>query len=234
MTNSAARSLQPDVQSIPFADRTLPRVLAATVAAHPGKTFIEFEHDSMTYREFDEATNRFAHFANSLDAPAGRVAIMLPNCLEFVVGWFGIAKAGAVYVPINNQYRGDILRYQLDKADVTHILIHVDYLERLTEVIRELSKITTVVTVGSRSAPAAELCGKLEESVKVVDFDRYQEFSSQPPSNEVRFDDHHCIAFTSGTTGPSKGVLSTQCHVVSFSLDWIKLNQYTRDRKSVV
>ena len=94
------------LQAMPFEERTVTGVLARTVARLPHKTFVTFEGVSLTYSEFDLASNRFAHFAAALGVPAGKLSIMLPNCLEFLYGWFGCAKIGATYVPINNDYRG--------------------------------------------------------------------------------------------------------------------------------
>ena len=62
--------------------------------------------------------------------------------------------------------------------------------------------------------------------LRIVDVADFEQHPATPLQTPVRHSDHHCIAFTSGTTGPSKGVLSSHCHVVSFSLDWIKLNHF--------
>lgn len=214
------------LQAMPFEERTVTGVLARTVARLPHKTFVTFEGVSLTYSEFDLASNRFAHFAAALGVPAGKLSIMLPNCLEFLYGWFGCAKIGATYVPINNDYRGDILRHQLAKAEVTHLMTLADHLLRVLEVIDALPRLSTVIVVGAGDAAALNARQALQGRLRIVDVADFEQHPDTPLQTDVRHSDHHCIAFTSGTTGPSKGVLSTHCHVVSFSLDWIKLNHY--------
>lgn len=224
--NKAAVRYDASLQAMPFEDRTVTAVLARTVARLPHKTFVTFEGVSLTYREFDELSNRFAHFAAALGVPAGKLSIMLPNCLEFLYGWFGCAKIGAIYVPINNDYRGDILRHQLAKADVTHLMTSADHLPRVLEVIEGLPQLTTLIVVGAMDATSHNARQALKGRLRIVDVADFEQHPATPLQTPVRHSDHHCIAFTSGTTGPSKGVLSSHCHVVSFSLDWIKLNHF--------
>jgi crotonobetaine/carnitine-CoA ligase len=214
------------LQMMPFESRTVTGVLARTVARLPEKVFVTFEGESLTYRHFDKLSNQFAHFANSLGIADGKLSIMLPNGLEFLYGWFGCAKINAVYVPINNEYRGDILRHQLAKADVTHLMLHADYVPRLLDVIDALPQLFTLIVVGAGAEVIAEVRKSLPQRLRVVEVEQFQAYPDSAPMVEARHEDHHCISFTSGTTGPSKGVLSTHCHVVSFSLDWIKLNHF--------
>lgn len=216
----------PSLQAMPFEERTVTGVLARTVARLPHKTFVTFEGQSLTYEAFDRASNRFAHFAAALGVPQGKLSLMLPNCIEFLYGWFGCAKIGAIYVPINNDYRGDILRHQLAKAEVTHLMTLNEHLPRVLEVIDGLPRLTTLIVVGAGDAAALRAREALQRRLLIVDATEFERHPDTQPQVVVRHNDHHCIAFTSGTTGPSKGVLSTHCHVVSFGLDWIKLNHF--------
>ena len=71
-----------------------------------GRTLFRFEGRSLSFREIERATNRLANVLVARGLSAGdRVAVMLPNGIEFPVAWFAIAKVGAVMVPVNVQYR---------------------------------------------------------------------------------------------------------------------------------
>ena len=210
----------------PFEQRTVPAVLARTVARVPNKTFITCGDESLTFGEFDRRVNRFSNFLQSLPLAAGKLAIMLPNCLEFVYGWFGCAKLGAMFVPINNEYRGDILQYQLSKAEVTHMLIDAAYVRRLADVAERLPQLQTVIVNGQPDNDAALAIQLLGQRIRVIDVNSYRDFPDTAPEVSVHYTDKHSISFTSGTTGPSKGVLSTHCHVVSFSFDWIEVTNF--------
>lgn len=212
---------------LPFELRTVPAMLAHTVARVPDRVFITCGEEALTFREFDLRVNQFAHFLESLGLGRGKLAIMLPNSLEFVYGWFGSAKLGAVYVPINNEYRGDILRHQLAKAEATHMLLDAAYLGRLAEVADALPKLSTVIVCGTPDSTQAAVCEALGRQLTIADATMYQGFPNTAPAATVRFTDQHSISFTSGTTGPSKGVQSTHCHSVSFSFDWIEVTRFT-------
>ncbi|NLD68610.1 MAG: ATP-dependent acyl-CoA ligase [Limnobacter sp.] len=219
----------PAVQAIPFEERTVPGMLARTVRRVPDKLFITHEERALTFREFDHEVNRYANFLGSLEMGAGKLAIMLPTCLEFVLGWFACAKLNTVYVPINIEYRGEILRHQLGKAEVTHMLIDGAFVERLAEVVDRLPMLRSVIVAGDAEVANQSALERLRSRLEVVRSGDYGTFPDKDPGISVRHADPHCIAFTSGTTGPSKGVLSSHCHVVSFSLDWIKVNHYGED-----
>src|SRR5690349_19724096 len=89
---------------------------------------------------------------------------MALNSPAFVDAWLGAAKAGAVYVPINTEYKGDILRYQLGKADITHMVIDPVFLERLEAVIGDLPMLRNVILTAQvpgqpkRIGKSAEVC----------------------------------------------------------------------------
>lgn len=214
---------------LPVEERTVPRVLQRTVERVPDREFIRCFGERLTFAGFDAEVNRFARFLVALGLGRGdKLAIMLPNSVEFLYAWFASAKIGAIYVPINTEYRGDILRYQLDRADVSHIVIDGSYFDRLVTVAKDLPKLKRVVVRESAGAGESDMTPPAHW-MSAVALDGFRSFDADPITSPVTYTDHHSICFTSGTTGPSKGVLSTHCHVVSFSMDWIELTRYTED-----
>lgn len=146
----------------------------------------------------------------------GKLAIMSRNCLEFVFAWLGAAKAGVVYVPINIDYVGQILSWQLGRADVTHIVIGAEFLSALTHVQDTLPLLERAFVIGSQSA------SMLEEKISTTSFDELLHCDAPAPHPRIRHSDPLAISFTSGTTGPSKGVLASHCHVLTFARDWLR------------
>ena len=93
-------------------DFILGHLLRSAAERHGNRTFLEFAGLTRTFVEADLAANRMANGLAALGAGKGaKVAIMALNSLAFVEAWLGAARGGAIYVPINTEYKGDILRY---------------------------------------------------------------------------------------------------------------------------
>ncbi len=213
---------------IPPKDRVLGNLLRRTVERHPDRIFFQFRDVELTYGAFNGIANRTANGLTGLGLPReGKLAIMTPNCPEFLYAWLGGAKTGAVYVPINTDYRGDILRYQLNKADATHMVIDAQYLEQLDAVIENLPQLKHVIVRGGADAPE-----RVRARTTVTAFDALLQAPDDEPDVALSYTDPLAISFTSGTTGPSKGVYASNCHVVTFALDWIRANDF-RDGDSI-
>lgn len=70
------------------------------------RTLLCFEGESMSFAQVEEGTNRLANVLRQHHVQKGnKVAVMLPNGIEFPLAWLAIAKMGAVMVPVNVQYR---------------------------------------------------------------------------------------------------------------------------------
>jgi crotonobetaine/carnitine-CoA ligase len=183
-------------------------VLAARAADRPDEVFITFEERHITFGQLDVSANQFANRLADIGLDRGAsVAIMLENCPEFLTAWFGIAKAGMVEVPINIGYKGDLLAYLLNQAEVRVVVVAAQWLERIEAVAADLATVEHVVVVGAAAdaAPAA------------TDFVSFlEEGSSEAPNVLVRSQDTATILFTSGTTGPSKGAVRS--HRANFSI----------------
>ena len=216
-------------REFPLKERTVVSILRKAVAENEDKVFVRPPaSDPLTYGEFNRITNCCANNLSRVGlGKDGKIAIMAKNSLAFLHSWFAAAKLGAVYVPINTEYKGSILRHQLSKADVTHVVIDRDLAARLIEVMAELPKLEVVI-IHDNTDDAIDL-SKLEERFKVIAIDELYEGDEAEPEVDISYADPLAISFTSGTTGPSKGVLATNCHVVSFSLDWMKACQFTSE-----
>lgn len=195
----------------------LPHMLRRAGQMFADRPFVLFPDRARTYAEADEAADRVAHGFAKLGVEKGtKVAIMAVNSLAFIDAWLGAARAGAVYVPINTDYKGDILRFQLAKADVTHIVIDPGFLDRLIAVAQDLPKLRHVIlTAPLAPAPAHVLFAQVSLLEALL------ASPATPPDVHIEATDPLAISFTSGTTGPSKGVLASHAHVVTFARDWI-------------
>lgn len=190
-------------------------VLSRQAQAHRTDTLLRFRDGDLTYGDVDDMVNRVAQGLLSAGISRGdHVAIMLPNRPDIVHVVLALAKLGAVAVPVNTDYRGEILRHVLHSSDSTTLVVDTRYLDRIPSLAPRLPHLRRLVLCGdaagreARAAtgtPAVALGNLLGES--------------GAPRIEVGFSDLQAIMYTSGTTGPSKGVMVSHAHALTCSLD---------------
>lgn len=182
-----------------LADRTVGRVLAHKAETVGDRPFLLFDGVTTTYAEVHAITNAYAEgFRRAGVARGDHVALMLGNRPELLWAIWGLGKLGAVAVPLNTAARGDLLRYLLDQSDSTLLVAEDAFADRVGPVVAALPAVRRVLGPDDLAAfarlPADE----------------------PPEARDVAWDDPHLIMYTSGTTGPSKGVISpyAQGHAV--------------------
>ena len=191
----------------------LGKLLRSRAEIHGDVVFLKFRDGELTFAEVDEATDRYARGLAAEGVRRGdHVAVMLPNCAEFVPVIFALARLGAVAVPVNTAYRGELLRHVLDSADVSTLLIDAEYADRLPPVAAELPGLARVVVRGVE--PAFGLLG-----VRAIPMSRLLVHGAEPVHDESRFTDLLAIMYTSGTTGRSKGAMAPHALALTCARD---------------
>lgn len=184
--------------------------------SHKGKTFLQFKDFELTFDEFEELTNRAANgFAAQGITRGDKVAIMLPNSPEILYSIFGLSKLGAVAVPINTAYKGDLLEHTLKSSDASMCVVEEEWLDRLALVEAHLPKLQRVI---ARSPSAARPTGVKKPT---LNFRILLDAPSHVPDVHVHYGEPQALMYTSGTTGPSKGVEVAQAHGPTTSLGFI-------------
>lgn len=167
------------------------------------KPFIYFEGKQITYRQMDEMSNRVANGLAKLGVKQKEnVAIYMDNCPEFITTWFALSKLGAVEVAINTAHKGNLLEYFINYSDARVIVISSNLAPNLVDVIDNLKYVEKVVVVGDSEADKIGRC-------QVIPFSELLKAPNIELAIEVSYKDIMAILFTSGTTGPSKGVMLT-------------------------
>lgn len=204
-------------QTLELEHRTVCKLIRRAVQLYGDRPLLRFESQRWTFSDVARRANQFAAFLSKLDiGPGDKVAIFLPNCPEWIFAWLGCAQANVIYVPINTEYRGDILVHQLSKADVSAIVIDGSYIDRIPVVLEHTSTLKTLIVVGGQTSEVAV------PNLDILDYSEVDGCSDEDPGLEILHSDPHAIAFTSGTTGPSKGALAPNGHAVTFALDTVR------------
>jgi carnitine-CoA ligase len=192
-------------------------ILTERAAGDPRRPYLQCDGTVLTLGEVEERAARIAGGLAALGvAPGDRVCLMLANGLEFVLVWLGIIRAGAVAVPINTAYRGDLLEYVVDHSGASVAVIGDEFRDRLAFVESRLPRLGHVVTVppsagADRGEPAA-----LRASTPTL-----ASLLASAPAPRLDLDDTApaSIMYTSGTTGPSKGAVLCHRGLLAFALN---------------
>lgn len=179
-----------------------------------------------TYAEIDAITNRWANGLLARGITRGtHVAVMMENCAEQLLLYFALGKIGAVTVPINTAARGDLLKYYLELADVSSIVVDVDLLDRIADVKDQLPLLHTIIGAQiDGSQPSHE--GLAKEAVPFASLDTG---SDARPAVAAVYSDPAFIAFTSGTTGPSKAIIFSHAAMLLTGLNYARSYGYNKD-----
>lgn len=179
----------------------------------------------MSYRQLEEKSRAFAaYLQNQLGLKAGdRVALMMPNLLQYPVALFGVLRAGMVVVNVNPLYTPRELKHQLNDSGASAIVIVSNFAHTLEKVVAETAVRHVILTrMGDQLAPIkATLVNFVVKYVKklvpkyhlpgAISFRQVLEegatLNYQRPT--VSNDDLAFLQYTGGTTGVAKGAMLT-------------------------
>lgn len=174
-----------------------------------GRVFLYYKDQTVSYDELNANANRVANGLLAMGVGKGdKVCIMLPNCPEYLYTWFGLAKIGAVEVPLNNALRGYGLRYIVNHSDAKVIVADRQFFEALQFVEHELANVSDVVAFDFARSHGEPFDGEVPPlRFRLTPYERLLDQPATTPEVPVHHSDLLAIVYTSGTTGPSKGVM---------------------------
>jgi crotonobetaine/carnitine-CoA ligase len=182
-------------------------VLERRAAEHRERPFLRLPDGSkVSYGEFRDSVERLAAGLASIGVKQGdTVAVWLPNTIDIVRVWFAINWLGAIYVPINTAYRGNLLSHVLINAGASILICSNSLIERLHAIDR--GSVRTIVVLGQSNSPV--------DGTEQVALSALAACTQPLPDlpRPIEPWDPQSIVYTSGTTGRSKGVLSSYAHM---------------------
>jgi carnitine-CoA ligase len=185
-------------------ERVVTRVLREGARAQPDKTAIQFEDAGYTYADLWSRGRRAARVLREAGVRQGdAVLVMQENTIRFVDAWLGIALLGAVQVPVNTEYRGETLRHQVRNSDARVMVLEASFGERVEALGPDRGALEKLLTVEGDGT-----------------WERAFEGATELPEGdlpEVHEHDIVAIMYTSGTTGPSKGVRVAHAHAYTYA-----------------
>ena len=198
---------------------------------YPQKVAIHFMGKELSYEELYKSSMKFANYLQKIGIKKGdRVSIMLPNCPQAVISFYGILYAGGVVVMTNPLYTEREIAYQM-KDSGAKAIIGLDILfPRISKVIKE-TDLENVIVTGIKdylTFPKNLVYPFIQKkqygmTVKVEHRGINHLFTeimktAQPIVAETPFDfeeDLALLQYTGGTTGSPKGVMLTHKNIIS-------------------
>lgn len=196
----------------------------------------------ITYRELDTLSRQFASFLqNHTDLePGDRIAIQMPNLIQYPIALFGAIRAGMVVVNTNPLYTVPEMEHQFTDADVKAIVVLANFASKLQEVLPKTSIKTVIVTeIGDMmSFPKRQLINFAVKYVKkmvppyslpqALSFRETLSKGKEKPFQRVEVEKHNnaFIQYTGGTTGVAKGAELTHSNMLANMLQiraWMQI-----------
>ncbi|WP_235298120.1 AMP-binding protein [Portibacter marinus] len=204
---------------------------------------------SITYGELDKMSNNFAAYLHSRGLePGEKIAIMMPNLLQYPIAIFGALKAGLIVVNTNPLYTPREMKHQFTDSKVSAIVIVENFASNLEKIIGD-TNIKTIITttIGEllglkghvvnfvvrnvkKMVPKFELTNtvKFKEALSQGKKFTIKDFTNEPDTVIIH-------QYTGGTTGVAKGAMLTNKNLVANMLQikaWLGSN--VEDGKTVL
>ena len=188
----------------------LSELIAVAAARVPNAAALTFGAQSLSYADLLTSTDRFAAGVVGLGLKRGeRVAIYLEKRFEAVVASFGVAAAGAVFVPLNPLLKPEQVAFIMKDCDVRVLVTSPERLALLAEVLGHCDALRDVVITG-----ADHVRSPLPAPLSVSTWDAL--LTAVPgPRHRVIDTDMAAILYTSGSTGKPKGVVLSHRNMVA-------------------
>lgn len=239
-----AREIDPDKYS------NIAHMLESAADRFNGREVMRCIDVTLSYEQFNKQAEHFAAFLqNNWGLKKGdRIAIMLPNLLEFPVTFFAAQKLGLVCVATNPLYTPREMQHQFKDAGCKAIVIFDHFLHNLEKIIGDTDiEHVAAVGIGDRlplwkkvlvNAVIKATGVKQKHNLDVVSFKwalkegAKQSFQKQ----DVSANDIAVLQYTGGTTGVSKGAMLTHRNImanVAQNLEWCK-NYLDGDQQTIL
>jgi long-chain acyl-CoA synthetase len=225
--------------TLTYPDSPVQGLLENTARTHPTKTATIFFGARLTYAQVAAQSDRLAVALRNLGVQQGdRVALILPNCPQFVIAYYAVLKAGGIVVPTNPLYKAREMEHQLLDAGV-HTVVTLNLFEPILQEIQPAVGLKNIIVTEIKDylPPLLGLLYPLKErrektAVHVAPgpgiyfwADLLRTPGRSLPPLAISPDDLALLQYTGGTTGTSKGAMLTHRNLVANAMqcrNWLK------------
>lgn len=215
-----------DTDRLPLKDRVLGPILRAAGREHGDRPYLTVDGLTWSFARTDHVVRSVARGLRANGTGKGdTVALLLPNCAEFVFAWYAACVVGAIWVPVNPAYDGELLDYTLVDSGSTALVVHRSLVPALATLpAATLRRLAWVAVVGGGAG--LELP---DGPARWLDWDALCVEHGPDPEVPCTHADVQCVMYTSGTTGRAKGVVMPNGHFFASTGVFLRALGLTRD-----
>src|SRR5258708_1478853 len=188
---------------------TLPTLIDRLAAQFNASPALISSDASMTYGQLGFRCNQYSRWALERDLRSGdAVALLMPNCAEYLAVWLGLTRVGVVVALINSQLGGDVLAHSINIAAPKYLIVGADLAPRVAAIRARLPAALACRVVGS----SAEFTS-LQAEIATLPGDSLHPAEREPPA----IDATALYIYTSGTTGLPKAAKVSHYRLMQWS-----------------
>ncbi|MFX1477202.1 MAG: AMP-binding protein [Promethearchaeota archaeon] len=207
---------------------TLPKLLEIKAEQNKDKPFLYFKDRRYSYEDINHNANMVAHgiltVINELELKRPKISLLMNNCPEYLFSWFGIAKAGAIFVPIHKPMKAEMLEFVLNNSDSEILMIDYEFLSYFEKIKNDLPKLKRIII---RNAPS-----DYHYDNYYLDFSSLVSTNSENLKINIFNEDPSEILYSEGVIGDPKGVVYRNVVLPGISIGYelkdVGLNDVTK------
>ena len=211
------------IQKLEYKYQNFYSMVEANAASHPNTPVILIDESKITNMQFLQKVDAFARFLKVAGIVAGdRIALIMPNCDEFIIAVYAGSKVGAVIVPLNNMLKGAEYEFILNDANIKMLVTSNQFVKEVKSLI-QTTTVEKIIWLDEGS----------EMDENNILFSHAMTLSDTPnmPAHPNTLDDLAIIFYTSGTTGNPKGAMMSYRNIFSNMIGGMqRFNVTNKDR----
>ncbi|HZI48318.1 MAG TPA: class I adenylate-forming enzyme family protein, partial [Pyrinomonadaceae bacterium] len=199
-------------------------LLQHRVAAAGDTHFLFSESDGrvFTYAEFQAAIDRAAAMLSSHGIGKGDVvSLLMPNSVEYIIGYFACWKLGAIAGPVNSLLKEHEIEFVMNNSEAKAALVSAEFWERIENISEDLPHLRAVIAFDNEAEATDPHLQKYipdrQSPERVLETD------------QIASGDDAIIIYTSGTTGKPKGCLLTHGNLIANARQISEWLRFTKD-----